>query len=450
MTGVRDVLRFGMMAALALAPATAHAADDTQGTAAHDVPSDAGASSGTPTAAAAPQTAAAAAPKKKMSRGEYLATAGDCVACHTRDGGKPFEGGLGINTPFGMLYTPNITSSKEHGIGTFTDEQFLKAFHNGIRPDGKPYYPAFPYTSYTKVTTEDALAIKEYLFSLTPSDYVPPKNEMHWPFDVRDGLFAWRDMYFDAGRYQPDASKSDVWNRGAYLVEGLGHCGECHTPRNQAEAMINRDALSGAMIDGWYAPNISSDLRQGIGDWSQADLEQYLSTGIAQPKLKGGGPDTAALGPMAEVIHDSLSHLNKDDIHAIAFYLKNSEAKEEPHKERRQYLSAAELKAGKKIYDTNCAPCHQSSGQGSAPYFPALRDNPVVTNAEPNDVVMTILHGAPSDPSEAFSPYVQMPPFASQLSDKDIAAVASYVRMSWGNDGGLVAERLVRELRKKK
>jgi mono/diheme cytochrome c family protein len=373
------------------------------------------------------------------------------MACHTRPGGKPFEGGLAIDTPFGTLYTPNITPAKGAGIGDFSDADFVRALHDGIAPNGKPYYPALPYPSYTKVEEGDLLAIKDYLFTLEPSQYQPPKNALRWPFDERDLLFGWQELYLKRGRFQPDADKSEAWNRGAYLVEGLGHCGACHTPRNLAGATESKEAMTGALIDGWFAPNLTSDLSDGLGKWSVDELETYLSKGLAPPTTSGEGPQTAALGPMAEVVHDSLSKLAKSDLHAMAVYLKDQPPKQAPSNEAPvpHQLSAEAYAKGRKLYEGYCSGCHQSHGQGLAPYFPALRGNEAVTLDEPNDIIKTLLLGAPSDPSQAYSAHVVMPSFGSVLSDAQIAVIASFIRASWGNDAAPVKPEQVSELRSK-
>jgi mono/diheme cytochrome c family protein len=387
--------------------------------------------------------------KARLNYGQYMTLAGDCMACHTRPDGKPFEGGLAIDTPFGTLYTPNITPAKGYGIGDFSDADFLRALHNGIAPDGKPYYPALPYPSYTKVSDDDLLAIKDYLFSLEPSRYQPPKSELRWPFNERDLLFGWQELYLKRGRFQPDPDKSDAWNRGAYLVEGLGHCGACHTPRNLAGATKKADALTGAMIDGWYAPNLTSELSEGLAKWSVDELTTYLHTGFAPPADKGDGPETAALGPMAEVVHDSLSKLATADVRAMAVYLKDQPAKQAPNVQPPvpHQLSAETYTLGHKLYENYCSACHQSHGQGLAPYFPALRGNEAVTLAEPNDMVKTLLLGAPSDPSQAYAAHVQMPSFGKVLNDKQIATLASFIRASWGNDAAPVTAEQVNALR---
>ncbi|MGB5831327.1 MAG: cytochrome c [Thiohalocapsa sp.] len=414
-----------------------------------DSAAEAGAGKATdPTTDAATQTGVSDA---RIEYGKYMTLAGDCMACHTRPGGKPFEGGLGIDTPFGTIYSPNITPAKGYGIGDFSDADFLHAVHDGIAPDGKPYYPALPYPSFTKVSDYDILAIKDFLFSLEPSRYQPPKTDLRWPFNERDLLFGWQELYLKPGRFEPDSAKSDEWNRGAYLVEGLGHCGACHTPRNLAGATESSETLTGAVVDGWYAPNLTSELSDGLGKWSVDELVAYLRTGLATPAEKTEGPQTAALGPMAEVVHDSLSKLAASDLKAMAVYLKDQPPKEAPSDGPTvpHQLSEEIYTAGRKLYERYCSGCHQSHGQGLAPYFPALRDNEAVTLEEPNDVIKTLLLGAPSDPSEAYSAHVVMPSFGSVLKDDQIATIASFIRASWGNDAAPVKAKQVEALRSK-
>ncbi|WP_201245761.1 cytochrome c [Halochromatium salexigens] len=399
----------------------------------------------------------------RLLYGRYMAIAGDCAACHTRPDGKPFEGGVPIETPFGTLYTPNITPSKDKGIGAFSDEDFLHALQDGIAPSGLPYYPALPYPSFTKVKDDDLLAIKDYLMSLEPSNYQPPENTLRWPFSVRDVMFGWQTLYFDKGRFEPDPERSDEWNRGAYLVEGLGHCGACHTPRNLAGATEPAEAMTGAIVDGWYAPNLTSNLHQGLGRWSVDELATFLRTGLAPADATDSAdsadamteadpsdaPATAALGPMAEVVHESLSKLAASDLRAMAVYLKDLPAKTEPDHQPRvpEMLTEEQYKKGRALYVKNCSACHQDHGQGLKPYFPALRGNPVVDQKQPNDVLKTLLLGAPADPSEAFSAHVVMPSFGSVLSDQQLATVASYIRANWGNDAPPVSAKEVKALR---
>ena len=251
-----------------------------------------------------------------LERGAYLAKAADCMVCHTTTGGKEFAGGLGFKLPFGTLYSTNITPDKETGIGNYSDRDFLNAVHRGVRRDGARLYPAMPYTSYTYLTDDDALAIKAYLFSLPPVRAAAPANTLSFPFNQRWGMMFWSALFNPDTRYEPDTSKTAEWNRGAYLAEALAHCGECHTPRNLAFALNNRKKFAGAVTAGWRAFNISSDKATGVGGWRDDDLVSYLSTGHA------AGHGTAS-GPMGEAVDNSLSQLAPEDIRAIVAYLRS-------------------------------------------------------------------------------------------------------------------------------
>ena len=371
-----------------------------------------------------------------QERGRYLALAGGCMACHTRDGGDPFAGGVSLETPYGgYLYSANITPSAE-GIGAFTDEDFLTALHKGIAPNGKPYYPAFPYPSFTYVRDEDLLAIKAYLDRVKPSDYVPPEPELPWPLGIRDGLYAWQELYFEPRRFEPDSNKSEQWNRGAYLVKGLGHCGTCHTPRNMAGAKKDEQALSGATRLGWYAPSLRAKQDEGIGRYSIDALVNLMQSGQAASGGDRGAPRATALGPMAEVVHDSLSYMTTDDLRAMSVYMKDlppveteSDAPAQGHA-----MDQSLYALGKSVYEAWCAACHRDSGQGQPPYVPSLRDNPILNQPNANNIVLSILTGAPVASSQAFSPYVRMPGYADSLDDRSIAAVAGYLRARWGDD----------------
>ena len=384
-------------------------------------------------------------------RGRYLTLVGGCMACHTRDGGDPFAGGVALETPYGgYLYSSNITPS-EKGIGAFTDEDFATALHEGIAPNGNPYYPAFPYPSFTYVSDEDVLAIKAYLNRVEPSDYVPPEPELPWPLGIRDGLHAWQELYFEPQRFEPDPNKSDQWNRGAYLVNGLGHCGACHTPRNIAGAKNEDQALSGATRLGWYAPSLRAGADYGIGSYSIDALVSLMQSGEAEAGGDRSAPRSTALGPMAEVVHDTLSYMTTDDLRAMAVYMKDlppveakSQGRDQGHAmDQRLYT------LGKSVYEGWCVACHRDSGQGQPPYVPGLRNNPILKQPNANNVVLSILAGASSASSQAFSPYVSMPAYADTLDDRSIAAVAGYLRARWGDDAtGGVSVALPARLRK--
>jgi mono/diheme cytochrome c family protein len=361
---------------------------------------------------------AARADDATIKRGEYLARAGDCVACHSAPGGQPFAGGLRLDTPYGPIYSPNLTPDKDTGIGAWSDDEFYRALHEGIDREGHYLYPAFPFPWYSKVTREDALAIKAYLFAQKPVHQENKPPGLSFPYDVREALAAWRLLYFRAAEPKAPAP-GDKLARGAYLVEGLGHCGECHNGDPVRGASASSGRYEGGAISGWYAPNITGDAKQGIGEWSEDDLAQYLKTGAA----KGHG---VALGPMVETIKDSLSHLNDDDLHAIAAYLKSIP----PKQTFANTEGAFDRKGapGEQVYLAHCASCHRPDGRGEPGRVPALAGNGAVKAGGPEDVIRVVLGGLP--PAHGLGP---MPAVGASLSDQEIAEVADYVRNSFGN-----------------
>ncbi len=382
----------------------------------------------------APVLAAGQPASDLVARGEYLARAGDCFSCHTKAGGTPMAGGRQIETPYGSIASPNITPDRDTGIGTWTDANFIKLMHDGIDDSGNYVYPVMPFDHYTKVTTADLLALKAFLFSLPPVHSPRPASHLAFPFSVRTSLAAWRALFFTAGTYESDPALSPAQNRGAYLVEGLGHCGACHTPRDALSGSEHQDSLGGGEIagQGWFAPNISSDLREGIGGWSEQQLVDYLGTGVAQGKA-------IAAGPMAEVVQSSLRYLTPEDLHAVAAYLKGSPGKA-LYAER--HLVAP---AGATAYLDNCAFCHLPDGKGVAGAVPPLVGNGVVLAGGPEDLIRTILGGVP-----ASGPYAPMPGMATMRSSQRIADIANYVRTSWGNAAPTTATAgMVEDLGKK-
>ncbi|GAB5467781.1 MAG: hypothetical protein Kilf2KO_08110 [Rhodospirillales bacterium] len=352
-----------------------------------------------------------------VKQGEQLAIAGDCVSCHTAPGGKPYAGGLEINTPYGSLSTPNITPDKQTGLGDWTEAQFYTALHEGIRKDGAYLYPVFPYPSFTKVREADVKAIWAYLQTLEPVSAPRKPSNMSFPFNVRAGLAVWRQLYFTEGTFRPDPKWSAQVARGAYLVEGLGHCGTCHTPRTALGGSESDQSLAGGDVDTWFAPDISSSLSSGIGDWSTEEIVHYLRTGAAKGKGK-------AFGPMAEVVHNSLSKLPDADIEAIAAYLKQTPARSDPTDNEPDLRK----RAGGLVYINNCSTCHQPNGDGITGAIPNLADNSAILGEESNNIVSAVLGGLPGGGG-----YGQMPSFASKLTDKEVADVANYVRNNWGN-----------------
>jgi mono/diheme cytochrome c family protein len=382
---------------------------------------------------AAPAPAAADANGDLVARGKYLADAGDCVACHTRKDGQSYAGGLYLNTPFGQLASPNITPDKETGIGNWTDDLFYRALHEGIGANGEYIYPAMPYPYYTKVTRDDALAIKAYLFSLQPAHSPRLPNKMEFPFNVRTGLLAWNQLFFNAGTFQPDPSKSPEINRGAYLVEGLGHCGGCHNGRILAGNSSEAERLQGGELQNWYAPNITADVRQGVGKYSDEQLVTYLKTGLSQ----GVG---VANGPMAETIHDSLSKLTDADLHAMVAYLKSTPAKT-TYDNTHLTAFTGPTATGRDAYLNNCASCHQLDGKGIQGAVSSLVGDASVLAGGPQDVIRVVLGGIEARGSNA-----PMPAVGAGMSDQDIADVVNYVRQAWGNSapatagGGMVGD----------
>ncbi|WP_431283053.1 c-type cytochrome [Humitalea sp. 24SJ18S-53] len=358
----------------------------------------------------------------EVARGHYLALAADCMPCHTGPGAKPFAGGLALDTPFGSVLSPNITPDIATGIGGWSEAQFWGALHDGVGRRGEDLYPVMPFTSYTGMTRDDARAIFAYLRSLEPVHAPRQPNGLAFPFSIRATLGFWRELFFRPAAFVADPAKSTDWNRGAYLVNVLGHCGECHTPRNIMGAVEPSRALSGAVVDGWFAPNISGSTTAGIGGWTVDRLTAWLRTG--NDTRKG-----SVFGPMQEVVGHSLSQLNDADVRAIATYL-TSTAPQRPGVAASPHLTGDEARAGAALYSQNCSGCHQPQGAGIPGAIPPLAGNQAVAAAAPNNVVQAMLNGLP-----AASGLGAMPSFAAALDDAQMATLANYVRNTWGNTG---------------
>ena len=402
--------------------------------------------------AAAP---AFAAENSDVERGRYLATAGDCVACHTAPGGKSMAGGLSLASPLGAIYSTNITPSKTHGIGSYTLQQFTDALRHGKRADGANLYPAMPYTAYAKTTDEDIAAMYAYFMQgVQPVDEAPAKQTaLPFPFNIRASLGVWNAMFLDATPYKADASQTPEWNRGAYLAQGLAHCTTCHTPRTSLMAEDLKRSLSGGEVGGWYAPNITSHAVSGIGDWTQDELVAYMS---GKP-VPGKGP---AAGPMAEAVDHSLKHLSPDDLKAIAVYIKSVPAVDDgslkqpadsfgKQTDALDTLRGVDLPkdynamTGAQIYDGYCAACHQAQGQGTeGGGLPGLFHNTSLGHANSNNLVQVLLHGI-----ERHGADTVMPGFADELSDKQITALGNYLLTNYGNPAANVTEPQVAQLR---
>ncbi|MBV8342012.1 MAG: cytochrome c [Gammaproteobacteria bacterium] len=366
-----------------------------------------------------------------IARGRYLTQAADCQVCHTRAGGQLFAGGLAFETPFGVLYSPNITADRETGIGAWSDAEFLRAVHQGIARDGERLYPAFPYESYTLIADEDVLAIKAYLFSLPVAHAVAPPNSLRFPFNQRWLMGIWAAFYNPDRRFQPLDDRSAEWNRGAYLAEALAHCGDCHTPRNLAQALDNRRKFAGALVSGWRAYNITSDPVSGVGSWSEDDLAQYLQSGHATGHGSAGGP-------MAEEIAAASSRLTPGDLHAIAVYLRTipgirtrdlPAVKAEAASDSARPIQGADDSRGREIFAGACASCHGWSGVSLTTHYATLTGDRAVNDVTAANVVQTVLSGASTRMPEGL---VFMPAFGDAYSDTEVAAVANYVTARFG------------------
>ena len=366
-----------------------------------------------------------------IARGKYLTQAADCQVCHTREGGQPFAGGLAFKTPFGVLYSPNITADRETGIGAWSDADFLRAVHEGIAKDGERLYPAFPYESYTLIADDDVLAIKAYLFSLPIAHAPAPANRLRFPFNQRWLMGIWAAFYNPDRRFQPHEDRSPEWNRGAYLVEALGHCGDCHTPRNLAQALDNRRKFGGTPISGWRAYNITPDPVSGIGTWSDDELAQYLRSGHAA----GHG---SASGPMGEEVAASSSMLTSGDLHAVVTYLRSiptirtrdlPAVKTELASDSPKPIQTVVEPRGREIFEGACVSCHGWSGVSLLTSYATLTGSRAVNDPSAMNVAQIVLSGGLGQTKDGL---VQMPAFGDAYSDTEIAAVANYVTARFG------------------
>src|SRR5271165_172759 len=325
-----------------------------------------------------------------VAKGEYLARAGDCVACHTPPDGALFAGGRPMPTPFGTLYSSNITPDRETGIGTWNPDQFYGTMHTGRFPDGGLLYPAMPFGSYTKVTREDSDAIFAYLRSVPPVHQPDRPHDLRFPFNNRSLILGWRTLFFQEGEYQPDSSKSAEWNRGAYLVEGLGHCSMCHSPINALGGSFESKAFEGGLIpmQNWYAPSLTSNKEAGLGEWNVEEIVDLLRSGISH---RG-----AVYGPMAEVTFNSLQYLNDADVRAMAIYLKSLGEGSPPATEVSGVPapeSSLLINFGQTVYATHCASCHAADGRGMPPEYPPLASNPSIQMQSAVNPVRMVLNG---------------------------------------------------------
>lgn len=380
-----------------------------------------------------------------IRRGEYLARAGDCVACHTRPGDKLFSGGRAMPTPFGTLYSSNITSDRETGIGQWSADEFYAAMHSGRSRDGSLLYPAMPYGAYTLVTRADSDAIFAYLKSVPAVRQPNRPHELRFPYNNRQLLIGWRTLYFREGEYRPDPTRSVEWNRGAYLVEGLGHCSMCHTAINALGGSSESKAFEGGLIpmQDWYAPSLTSNKEAGLGDWSMTDIVDLLQKGVSQ---RG-----AVYGPMAEVVYNSSQYLSDEDVRAMAVYLKALPQHGGEAPAANPAVSRDERKLlfslGSKIYDAQCASCHGRNGEGKLPDFPPLANNQSIEMISAVNPIRMVLNGGYAPGTFRNSMPYGMPPFAQSLTDEEVAAVVTFIRTAWGNRGAPVSAKQANALR---
>jgi mono/diheme cytochrome c family protein len=347
-------------------------------------------------------------------------------------------------TPFGTLFTSNITPDTETGIGKWTADQFYSMMHTGRMPDGGLLYPAMPFASYTKVTRQDSDAIFAFLKSAAPVNQKNRPHDLSFPYSNRSLIIGWRTLFFTEGEYKPDPTKSDEWNRGAYLVQGLGHCGMCHTAINALGGSSESRAFEGGLIpmQNWYAPSLTSNKEGGLGDWSIEEISDLLRTGVS----KRG----AVYGPMAEVTYNSLQYLTEADTRAMAVYLKSLADRSVPDRSPPSTTAAESsllLRLGQTIYADKCASCHGTQGEGKPPHYPPLAANQSIEMVSAVNPIRMVLNGG-YPPGTATNPMPHgMPPFAQSLSDDEVAAVVTYIRVSWGNRGTAVSAKEANELR---
>jgi mono/diheme cytochrome c family protein len=373
----------------------------------------------------------------RVERGRYLSVVGDCAACHTLPGsGRQLAGGRILETPFGSLLGPNITPDPTTGIGAWTDDEFVNAMTKGRGRRGTHLFPAMPYTYYTRISRDDALVIRAYLNTLPPVHNEVRSDQLPFPLNVRENMVAWDRLFFRPGEFQPNASKTAEWNRGAYLTEGLGHCGLCHTPKNELGADEQDRAMRGYALQGWFAADLTNDQRRGLGSWSVEDIATYLKT--------GRNSVAAATGLMAETVEDSTSKMSDADLHAIAVYLKDRPGDRANSAQNHEEPTppappASTMKIGQQIYADECAGCHRSDGRGTFGLFPALASAPLMQQGDPASLLRAVLRGTAGLATQRAPTAAAMPAFGWVLNDDQVAAVLTYIRNSWGNSAPAVA-----------
>jgi len=378
------------------------------------------------------------APPEVVAHGKSLVEASDCATCHTADPQRPFAGGKRIDTPFGAIYSPNLTPDRETGIGDWSDADFVRALRFGVAPDSSRYYPAFPYPYFTKFTRGDILAIRAYLSTLTPFRNEEPPPALRFPLNFRVVMRVWNYFFFKPGILEPDQQKDIDWNRGRYLVEGAGHCGACHTPKNMFGADRRGQTFAGGRVGDWFAPRLDGAARSGLKSWSVDDIVEYLQS--------GRNARSHADGLMAEVVVNSTSKISDGDARAIAVYLKSLPAgPPEP-----QVILPPEdrMKSGEAMYEHACVACHEKDGSSAPRIYPPLPGNALLQSADPTSTLRIILDGAQTVTTPRAPNKGSMPAYAKQWTDQQIADVTNYIRNSWGNAAPLVTADQVAQARK--
>ncbi len=382
--------------------------------------------------------------------GEYIARAADCVACHSVPGGRAFTGGLKMGTPLGAIYATNITPDKETGIGGYSLADFDRAVRGGVAKDGRHLYPAMPYPSYARLTDADIAAMYAYFMHDVPAvQHQNTPNEIPAYLAIRWPLAIWNALFAGTGPFTPDPAHDAVWNRGAYLVQGPGHCGACHTPRGlawQEKALDDHGSafLAGAPLDGWSASDLRGDARTGLAGWSVADIVAFLG--------QGHNHDGAAFGSMVDVVNNSTPYLTAADLTAIATYLKSlpptaSQPAYVYDNATTALLRQDRASGGAAVYAANCASCHGADGKGFSPYLPRVAGNPTVLEPDPSSLINITPNGSAPLVVKGAPEGYRMPQFRLQLTDAQIADVLSFIRDGWGNGAGAVTQMQVGALR---
>ncbi|TPK97248.1 c-type cytochrome [Mesorhizobium sp. B2-4-12] len=374
----------------------------------------------------------------QIIRGQYQAVLGDCAGCHTRPDGKPLAGGLPLETPFGTLVAPNITPDHETGIGNWSEDDFRNMMKTGTGHNGVRLYPAMPYPAYTKMNEQDISDLWAYLTTVEPVPNKVEANQLPFPLNIRLAMWGWNLLNFTESTFTPDPSKSAEWNRGAYIVQGAGHCGTCHTPKSFLGADQDSGFLQGASLQGWFAPDITNNAQSGLGKWSQEDLVTYLKTGVNAHSI--------ASVPMAEAVENSTSKMTDPDLKAVAVYLKslgsgtgNAQAPKPDE---------ARMAAGEAIYHDNCSACHGDDGAGAGALFPPLVGNSIVAQNNPETLARVVLAGSQAVHTAGAPTTPAMPSLAWRLKDQEVADVLTYVRGSWGNSAPAVSSDDIAAVRK--